>query len=234
MPLESRTRTLNCRDILILTLIFWGAALYGSTVSFWEAVSRGGIAEPLKVTAADDYSALIVQSCQLALGLAYLRWRRFDFSVWTLRLLPGAILGGVVLFAAAGLSLDVYFLLYEKIVSSWGAGTFLGDALQIESGVTLASILYGLLNGVYEELFFLGICLSVAPRHVGIAFAFSLLVRFGFHTYQGLGSALGIGVVLGTLYFVLYARMNVKNLVPYFISHAIADIVGLSVLQFFA
>ncbi|UWH02138.1 CPBP family intramembrane metalloprotease [Corynebacterium silvaticum] len=91
-------------------------------------------------------------------------------------------------------------------------------------------VLFSLQNGFYEEIFFLGIFLSVAPKYRVAAFIFSLVVRTIFHTYQGLASALGIGLILGSIFYFLYTRSKDKNLYTFFLAHAICDVVGLAVL----
>ena len=62
-------------------------------------------------------------------------------------------------------------------------------------------------------------------------FIVALVLRVSFHTYQGLGSALGIGLILGSVYYVLY-RKKTQNLYPYMLSHTFADIFGLSLIHF--
>ncbi len=99
--------------------------------------------------------------------------------------------------------------------------------------IDLSIVLYALLNGVYEELYFLGICLAVPPKNLKWAFLFSLLIRFSFHTYQGLLPAAGISLILGSAYFFLYQKSGRSNLTPFFLSHAIADVFGIGILSYF-
>lgn len=94
-------------------------------------------------------------------------------------------------------------------------------------------MIYSLLNGVYEELYFLGICLAVKKEHIKWAVPFSLLIRTSFHTYQGMLSALGIGLLFGGLFLLVYYRSKDKNLLPFFIAHTIADIFGIGILSYF-
>lgn len=88
---------------------------------------------------------------------------------------------------------------------------------------------YGLLNGFYEEFFFLGLMTSVSEKNKWKALAFSTLIRFPFHTYQGLLWALVIGVIYGLFYYVMYKKV-VKNLLPFFLMHALADMFGSSLM----
>ena len=56
---------------------------------------------------------------------------------------------------------------------------------------------------------------SVSEKNKWKALAFSTLIRFSFHTYQGLLWALVIGVIYGLFYYFMYKKV-VKNLLPFF------------------
>jgi hypothetical protein len=79
------------------------------------------------------------------------------------------------------------------------------------------------ITGIYEELYFLGICLAVRKEHLKWPVPFSVLIRVSFHTYQGILSALGIGLLFG----------GFRYLLPFFIAHAVGDIFGLGILSYF-
>ena len=66
------------------------------------------------------------------------------------------------------------------------------------------AILYGLLNGFYEEFCFLGLLTCVEDKYKWQALAYSTLVRVSFHTYQGMLWATVIGVVFGLMYYFFY------------------------------
>ena len=91
------------------------------------------------------------------------------------------------------------------------------------------AIAYALLNGFYEEFFFLGVMTSVNQKYKWWALAYSTLIRISFHTYQGLLWAVVIGVIYGLFYYVLYKKV-IKNLLPFFLMHALADMFGSSIL----
>ena len=91
------------------------------------------------------------------------------------------------------------------------------------------AIAYALLNGFYEEFFFLGLLTSVKEKHKWWALLYSTIIRISFHTYQGLVWALVIGVVYGLFYYFLY-KYKVKNLLPFFLMHALADMFGSSLM----
>ena len=95
--------------------------------------------------------------------------------------------------------------------------------------LTPMAIGYALLNGFYEEFFFLGLLSSVKEKHKWLALVYSVIIRISFHTYQGLLWALVIGLVYGLFYYFLY-KYVVKNLLPFFLMHALADMFGSSLL----
>lgn len=227
---KEKIRHLKWFDILILTLIMLGQAIYNSTM-FYIVLIQGivTIEDNITYSAADNYFGLARQIVYLLVALAYLWLRCFDFKTWTIRLDLKAVIYGILIFLGAALLLDIYNLLtYQLTVASLFAGpigAFFGNE-------TVASVIYAMLNGVYEELYFLGICLSVKKESLKWVVPFSLLIRVSFHTYQGMVTALGIGLVFGSFMFLLYHRSKDKNLMPFFIAHIIADIFGLGILSY--
>ena len=99
---------------------------------------------------------------------------------------------------------------------------------------TVSVIPFAFLNGFYEEIFFLGICLSVEKKWIPEALIYSIIVRYAVHTYQGQISAICIGLVLGLTFFILYRRSKTKNLIPFFIAHAIGDVFGVGIMAYIA
>ncbi|MDO4761424.1 MAG: CPBP family intramembrane metalloprotease [Corynebacterium sp.] len=222
-------------DIVILTVIFFGSAIVSSTMAFFSAAPDVG-ASVEDFDSAANYYALAIQSVQLLVGLVYLWLRRFDFRVWKLHpTLKGTVVA-VLLFFFLGVLFDVAYWCVDVLSASVTPGPQ-GIGAQSVDGfahVDFSLVVYSLFNGLYEELFFLGICVMVAPRWRMLAFVFSLVVRFSFHTYQGLVPAVFIGVIVGAVYFVVFNRSKDKNLYPFVLSHAFADIFGIGALTFFA
>lgn len=218
-------------DILVLTLILWGEGIYTSTISYIALIQgKATIDDNLSFSATDNYGSLALQAGLLLLALLYLWLRRFDFKAWTIRFNIKAVASGVLIFLAAALLLDIYFLLTNPLT---GVLPFPGPIGAFFVNETVSSVIYALLNGVYEELYFLGICLAVRKEHLKWVVPFSLLIRVSFHTYQGIISALGIGLLFGIFMYMLYRRSNDRNLLPFFIAHAIGDIFGLGILSYF-
>lgn len=227
---KEKIRHLKWFDILILTLIMLGQAIYNSTMSYIVLIQGiVTIEDNITYSAADNYFGLARQIVYLLVALAYLWLRCFDFKTWTIRFDLKAVIYGILIFLGAALLLDIYNLLtYQLTVASLFAGpigAFFGNE-------TVASVIYAMLNGVYEELYFLGICLSVKKESLKWVVPFSLLIRVSFHTYQGMVTALGIGLVFGLYMFLLYRRSKDRNLMPFFIAHIIADIFGLGILSY--
>lgn len=228
---KEKNTYLKWLDILVLTLILWGEGIYTSTISYIALIQgKATIDDNLSFSATDNYGSLALQAGLLLLALLYLWLRRFDFKAWTIRFNIKAVASGILIFLAAALLLDIYFLLTNPLT---GVLPFPGPIGAFFVNETVSSVIYALLNGVYEELYFLGICLAVRKEHLKWAVPFSLLIRVSFHTYQGIISALGIGLLFGIFMYLLYRRSKDRNLLPFFIAHAIGDLFGLGILSYF-
>lgn len=228
---QKKIRCLRWFDLLLLTGILLGEAIYNSTALYLSLLQGGTtIGNNLVFSVADNYAAFARQAGLLMLALLYLWLRRFDFKTWTIRFHLKALVYGALIFLAAALLNDLYYMLTAPLAASLPfpgpLGAFFGDR-------TVSTVIYALLNGVYEELYFLGICLSAKREHLKWVVPLSLLIRVSFHTYQGLISAIGIGFLLGGFFYLLYRRSGDKNLLPFFIAHAIADVFGLGLLSYF-
>ena len=228
---KEKITTLRWFDIVILSFILTGGAIINSTLQYLDMLKNPVIPYVgFEFSALENYQALAIQLVWLFLAFLYLLWRNFDFSVWLkkIRLTPWVPLQALCIFLMAALVMDVFHLLSYRF-----AVPTIPSLSGIFSDLDLSLFLYSLLNGFYEEIFFLGICLAVKPEHQKWAFLYSLFIRFSFHTYQGLGAAFGIGVLMGSLFFFLYQKMKKKNLLPFFLAHSIADMIGLSILYYF-
>lgn len=216
-------------DILLLTVIMFGQAIYQSTF-MWLSLENRAMADFVEFTAADNIKALISQGMLLLIAIIYLRLRNFDFSQWNVKITLKSTGFGIFLFVIAALALDIYFMT-TGIFTSPRPMAMLASVNPMLAQINYTTILFAMLNGVYEEIYFLGMCLCVLPKKVKYAFLFSLLVRISFHTYQGIVSAVGLGL-LGIIYYFVYEKTKRKNLYPFFLSHAIADVIGLGILAY--
>ena len=215
-------------DILIITIIMLGPAIWNSTQIFFTA---SGQPEQIVFTTQDNIRAICIQSAQLMIALAYLWLRKFDFSNWKFKITIKHTIYGIGIFFLLGFLMD----LLNIAMNGWG---WMFDLLSYNtpfltalSEVTFSVVIFSLLNGFYEEIFFLGICTAVKAEHQNYAFIYALIIRFIFHTYQGIIPALGIGLILGIIYYFLYKKKT-ENLYPYMFSHTLADIFGISLIHF--
>ncbi|MBQ9494493.1 MAG: CPBP family intramembrane metalloprotease [Treponema sp.] len=227
------TRELHWWDIAILTVILFGGAVYTSTTSFFYSSAAHSFEKALEFSANDNYRAFATQAVLLCVALLYLWLRRFDFSQWHMRITFKAVLFGCALFIAVSLAMDIFYITVAALLHNPLDLSATEELANVFPTIDVSLVLYSLLNGFYEELYFLGICLAVPQEKLKFAFLFSLIVRFSFHTYQGIVSAVGIAVVVGIVFFVLYEKTSRKNLIPFFAAHALADVFGAGVLDYF-
>ncbi|OYQ81621.1 hypothetical protein B9T19_02850 [Ignatzschineria sp. F8392] len=227
--MKKRCINLTWLDLLILTGILFGSAIYQSSILYLQLSQNHTDIETLTTfSSSDNYGALFSQSIYLFIAIIYLWIRGFDFATLGqhIRINRWVIPQAVMIFLLAALGMDLfYLLLYPDTVGSTPV-PFPFSAFKEPS-----LILYALFNGFYEEIFFLGLCLTLRSQNLKWAFLYSLLIRFSFHTYQGLETAIGLGFLLGALLFLLYTKwLRPKNLLPFFLAHSLADIIGLSFL----
>lgn len=219
-------------DVLILTVIMFGPAIILSfsavtAESHEEGLPKENLKESEEFSSKENWWALGTQVIQLCIAIGYLFLRNFNFSRWNFDIGLKEIGLSILLFFLCGLIMD--FLMSLNIGFDWIPKTIkssipIVDAFQ-QANVSTA--VYSFFNGFYEELFFLGIALAIEPKFLVVGFIYSLVVRILFHTYQGLWTAVTMGLDLGLVYFLLYANVN-DNLLIFAIAHGIADLLGLS------
>ncbi|MCK3881855.1 CPBP family intramembrane metalloprotease [Streptococcus suis] len=231
-------------DILILTAIIWGNSILTSTQMWIASLSATEVvdASVSSFSSSDDWWAIGNELKLLAIALIYLFIRRFDFKQLKVKLHWNVLLWAPAIFLGAGLLCDLAFDVFDLFPSLTDEFTYLGylpyydwsisTVIDKFASLSLSRVLFSLMNGFYEEFFFLGLLLSTNKKYRPWVLVFSTIVRTSFHTYQGLPSALVIGVVLGLFYYYLYTRKN-DNLLPYFLGHAFADMVGTSFFYLF-
>lgn len=223
--MEAKNKTLNLTDIAVLALLFFGSAMAASVMSFFE-LGQAGLSGPedLSVNDLATYQTLVLEAVLLFAAWLYLRWRRFDFGVLDFRVNRYTLPLAVLLAVAAGLAADVYQYVHAAVLPEHYPQT---EHTPVPTLYTPELVLTSLMNGFFEELFFMGLVFAVAPRKLPKAVAFSLVVRFLFHTYQGLAGALTI-TMLGIVFFLF--RRKIPVLVPFFLAHGFFDIFGLTFL----
>ena len=222
-------------DILIVTAIMFGQFIYRSTELYLRSFSQIPYYGATADTAADGaaYSSnLTLQLVLLALALLYLAIRRYDFKQLPVRFHWSVLLWTPLIFATVGLFGDLVTTVsgeYNYFDPALWPSIDLLEIFRKLAELSPLAIVYALLNGFYEEFFFLGLLTSVQDKHKWWVLLYSTLIRISFHTYQGLLWALIIGLVYGLFYYFLYSY-KVKNLLPFFLAHALADMFGSSLI----
>ncbi|WP_367783167.1 CPBP family intramembrane glutamic endopeptidase [Streptococcus pluranimalium] len=226
-----RLTDLKWFDILILTSVMFGEATTLAVIGYQNLLNQTTTAEnAVAFTTQDNYNSLLLQGFLLSLAFLYLWVRKFDFKRWNIEVNMEGLGKAVILFIGAAFLMDVFFIITQPIAVSLPFPMPLSAVL---THVQFSSVIYALLNGFYEEVFFLGICMSVARKDLKWVIPFSFFIRFIFHIYQGMVPAIGISLVFGGYLYTLYQKSSDKNLFPFFIAHAIADVFGLGLLYYF-
>ena len=237
---EKPLKELNWFDIAIVTAIMFGQFIVWSTEHFLTSLQPvaqtvTSVAETTTETARDGaaYSSnFTLQIILLALALAYLLLRNFDLKQLPVRFKWSVLFWVPLIFAIVGLFGDIVTTVSgEYDYFNINLLPYIDPMQIIHKFLALGpmAIAYALLNGFYEEFFFLGVMTSVNDKHKWWALAYSTLIRISFHTYQGLLWAVVIGVIYGLFYYFLY-KYKVKNLLPFFLMHALADMFGSSLM----
>lgn len=241
---KGRLQYLRWFDILILTAIMFGQFIYVSNINLFTPSTFNMGSESLQsveFSSGQNWQALRTQLFLLVLAGLYLSLRRFDRTQWKIKIDIRSIIKAIGLFIIVALAFDIYWILssyimpYPEIISTEASpdSPVAYSLWQTLSSVDLSLFLYSLLNGFYEEIFFLGICLSGLPKYRNWAVIYSLVIRYAFHTYQGQLTAIGIACIVGGLYYFLYQRTEDKNLLPFMLAHAIGDMIGVGLLSYF-
>jgi len=236
---KEKLKYLRWFDILIVTGIMFGIFIVTSTQLFIGLLQSDpqaiqDSAESMDITSdgAAYTGNFTLQSILLIIALLYLLIRNFDFKQLKIRLHWSVIIWVPVLFSIMGLFGDLVTTVsgeYNYFDPSLFKYINPIEALNKFLALSPFAIGYAFLNGFYEEFFFLGLLTSVKDEHKWYALAFSTLVRVSFHTYQGLLWSLVIGVVYGLFYYFMYKKV-IKNLLPFFLMHAMTDMFGSSLI----
>ena len=227
-----KNRTLSATDIIVLSLIFFGYATFNSIAGYLQ-LQQAGMAAPtdLGLDAASSYGSIVLELVELLAAWIYLRWRRFDFKALDFSVHRYTLPLTVLLIVCAGAVADAYQYLHWWIwphhypeASELASNSFSAASNNPFAHITPLFVFFALLNGFYEELFFMGLIFAVRPKLVPHAAALSIGVRFIFHLYQGLAGAATV-TTLGIV-FILFRRKT-SALVPFMLAHAFFDVFGL-------
>lgn len=231
MTKNNKTPYLNFADMIILSLIFFGYATAASLYGYLGILQSGSAASDyatLTFSNSDNYQSIVIELVSLAVAWLYLHIRRFDLKVLNLSVNCYTLPLTLLLVVCAGLAADIYQYLHSIILPHHYNYPQTADAVAqnpgIEANFSMALLVFSLLNGFYEELFFLGLVYASPRKNLNYVLPFSLLIRFAFHTYQGLAGAATV-TVLGVVY--IFFRRKIKTLVPFMLAHSVFDIFGL-------
>ena len=214
-------------DILIVTGIMFGIFIITSTQIFIgllqsdpQAIQDSAESMDIASDGAAYTGNFKLQAILLIIAILYLLIRNFDFKQLKIKLHWSVIIWVPVLFSIMGLFGDLVTTVsgdYNYFDPSLLQDINPMEALNKFLALSPLAIGYAFLNGFYEEFFFLGLLTSVKDEHKS------------FHTYQGLLWSLVIGVVYGLFYYFMYKKV-IKNLLPFFLMHAMADMFGSSLI----
>lgn len=220
--------TLTLWDFIILSIIFFAYPIYSSTLFYFY--SNGG--ENIQTDSFSDFAnqfAILTELIILFLAGLYLFFRKFNWSQLDFSVNVYTFPCVILLLILGGLAVDtVIYGLYW-----WETGYFIWDFDYSEfkfPHLTFWLLIFACLNGFYEEVFFMGITFLVEKRfqiHVLIG---SMILRFAFHTYQGIGTALGI-TLMGLVFILI--RQKISALIPFIVVHALFDMFGAGIATYF-
>lgn len=222
-----KTKQLQWWDVVVISIILFGSAIWSSTIVFLTATPEI-MEQATEFTAADNWLGICSIVIELVLSYLYLCWRKFDFSQWNYKITVKSTVAAIGIFLLFSVIMDIVDIFYF----GWADATAHvgeGGIRYILAEIDISLILFSLLNGFYEEIFFLGICTVVPKQQQKGILCYSLLVRFSFHTYQGILSALDIGFIMGGILYFLYKKKS-QNLYPYMLAHTFTDIFGAGIL----
>ena len=223
-------------DLIVAGVILFGPAIVTSLraprVGSLSETENPETQEPeeYRFTVKENLWAIVSQLVQLGLAMGYLCLRGYDPLGFRFSITPETVLASIALFCFLGFGMD--FITSMKDGFGWIPKLLRNNIPLVSAaeGMEPSLIAYSLLNGFYEEFFFLGLCTAVAPQYALPAFAFSLIVRVAIHIYQGWFTALSMSLFLGISYFLLYTHVS-DNLFLYAMSHGLADLFGLSLFN---
>ena len=212
-------------DLLILTVIFFGPAIRNSFLAQkCDKNEKEGMCEFSKK---ENMHALIMQSIQLFIAIMYLKLREVSPFQFSFHISINSVILAVGLFGICGLFMDIitslqygFRWIYEILSHNIPIFSALKD-------VNWSLVLISVLNGFYEEFFFLAVWSYIDPKYSAISFTFMIIIRILIHTYQGWPTAFAIGIGLGVINYILFTQFS-DNLFIYVLAHIIADIFGLS------
>lgn len=223
-----KRKMLNWLDVIVLTMIFFGTAIYGSMVDFFALSEANQVAPAdLSFGASENWSGIFMELGSLLVAFLYLQYRHFDFKQLNFNVNKWTLPKIVLYILLAGSVATAYEIVQQTLLPHWyppaDESAYYSASKHI-SQWSISLFLFALLNGFYEELFFIGLLVLVEKKHLLWVMLFSLVVRFAFHTYQGLAGAMVV-TTLGVVFLLL--RWKSDELLPFMLAHSFFDLFGL-------
>lgn len=212
-------------DLLFVTFVLWWYPIYSSNIIYFSFSQIQDDTNKINY----DLNLILFEAISLLIVFLYFKKKHMDLKLVYFFSKKHLILG-VLFFIITALMMDCYIMTLDHISRKLNIIQMQQPDYE-ELKLNILLIVFSILNGFYEEFFFLVICSRVAKEYKLYVFIFSLMIRFLFHTYQGIDVALGISLILGCVYYMLFNYSKSKNLFPFCLSHSIADIIGLSILS---
>lgn len=144
-----------------MTVILFGQTIYTSTVSLLNPVTDVTYSVE-SFTAGDNIYAFTFQFVLLIIVLIYLKIRKFDFSVWNMKISFKAILKGLLIFVFVAILFDIIYI--NRIYISYSScredvaltgNNFINHIKTIDYTIIEYSLLNGFLwrNILFRNLF---------------------------------------------------------------------------------
>ena len=228
MKEKKNIQELQWWDVVVISVILFAFPIYNSTYAYLSTPSEI-LNQGTEFSSFDNWFGIGTTLLELGMGFLYLKFRNFEFSRWKFKPTMHGTIIAIGIYLVLALLVDIFTILTDGISETFAYIGSLGIIYTL-SELDLSLLLFSFLNGIYEEIFFLGVCTAVPRKQTPAVLMYSLLIRFSFHTYQGLSSAIAIGFIIGGTYLWLYYRKTDKNLYPFMLSHAFADMLGASII----
>ena len=232
---ESNER-LATLEVIIIGLLFFGAPCFFSIQGYFNTIASNG-GQRLEWTSLktyENYATIFYEIGILALTFSYLQYTEFRFSALNFRFSWDTIPIILALFVSAALLSDLGTLISSILLQPHvpsDLDTFeIGEpaTTMLWTHITPTWIGFALLNGFFEELYFMGIVFLPPKKQQIYVIFFSIFLRFLFHIYLGIPAAIGV-MCMGIVF--LLVRRKTKSLLPFVLTHSLFDIFGVGLMH---
>lgn len=207
----------NVFEFLFVITIGFGIFIYSSSISLLEHSKNNSLKQDYSNF--DFYFLILYEIIALVVIAYFLKRRKWTLKQFNLEFSPKYVIVAIVL-AIIRFSLNYFGVELSKSIN-----IFSNNAPNISLQLNLLTIfLLLIVNSIYEEILLIGyIFHRLKKLNCLIIILISFLLRFSFHTYQGLESIIfvfTISIVSG-LYYIKY-----KKLWPIILAHCFGNILN--------